>query len=98
VPLTVKPEDLEVSKSGGYQVHQKVFTLPSAEVGSILEYGFDLRYDDDAYTTPRWEVQREYFVHKAHYVFSPFKGFMMGQQNMTSHILVDRNGKSQSLL
>jgi hypothetical protein len=98
VPLTVKPEDLEVSKSGGYQVHQKVFTLPSVEVGSILEYQFDVRYDDGSYTTPRWEVQRDYFVHKAHYVFTPFKGFMKGQQNMTSHILVDEKGNQQSLL
>ena len=98
VPLTMKPEELTVAKSGELQVDQKIFTLPSVEVGSILEFAYDVRYDDAGYTTPRWEIQRRFFVHKAHYAFTPFKGFMKGQQNMTSHVLVDQNGNSQSLL
>ena len=46
-PLTVKPEDLMVSKTGEMQIGKKVFTLPNVEVGSILEYRYDLRYDDN---------------------------------------------------
>ena len=75
IPLSVKPEDLLISKSGGTQIARKVFTLPSAEVGSILEYKYEIRYDDDQFTSPMWEIQRPYFVHKAHYSFTPFKAF-----------------------
>ncbi len=76
IPLTVKPEDLTVSKTGDMQIGKKVFTLPSVEVGSILEYSYDLRYDDDEVSSPQWEIQRPYFVHKAHYSFTPFPSFM----------------------
>jgi hypothetical protein len=38
IPMTVKPTDLVDIKAGGFQVNTMVFTLPSAEVGSILEY------------------------------------------------------------
>src|ERR1035438_1835662 len=38
IPLTAKPSDLVDVKSGTYQVNTMVFTLPSVEVGSILEY------------------------------------------------------------
>ncbi len=76
VALTAKPEDLLAEKSGGMEIGRKVFTLPSVEVGSILEYRFDLRYDDDECSSPIWDIQRSYFVHKAHYSFTPFKAFM----------------------
>src|SRR5208282_3419183 len=76
VPLTVKPEDLMVAKSGEMQIGKKVFTLPSVEVGSILEYRYELHYDDNQFSSPRWEIQRPYFIHAAHYAFTPFKAFM----------------------
>ena len=76
VPLTVKPEDLVVVKSGDYQVERKVFTLPSVEVGSILEYRYDLEYDDNTFSSPTWDIQQPYFVHKAHYSFTPEPSFM----------------------
>ena len=46
------------------------------EVGSILEYHYDCSYDDNEFSSPEWEIQRPYFVHKAHYQFTPFKAFM----------------------
>ena len=76
VPLTVKPEDLMVVKSGDFQVQRRVFTLPSVEVGSILEYRYDLNYDDGIASSPQWDIQRPYFVHKAHYQFTPQRDFM----------------------
>jgi hypothetical protein len=76
VPLTVKPEDLVVVKTGDYQVERKVFTLPSVEVGSILEYRYDLNYDDNTFSSPEWDIQQPYFVHKAHYQFTPEPSFM----------------------
>jgi len=73
IPLDVKPSDLVEHKGTGVQINKMVFTLPSVEVGSILEYRWDLRYDDGTLSSPEWEVQQEYFVRKAHYSFVPFK-------------------------
>jgi transglutaminase-like putative cysteine protease len=84
VPLTIKPEDLLVQKFNEVEVggetyaeqvrkERKIFTLPSVEVGSILEYSYLLRINDpfSYYGSPDWEVQKKYFVHKAHYEFAP---------------------------
>jgi transglutaminase-like putative cysteine protease len=98
IPLTVKPEDLMMSKTatktGEIEIQKKVFTLPSVEVGSILEYRYDLNYDDNTFSSPTWEIQRPYFVHKAHYQFTPFKKFMpTGTPGTdTSMELVDSRG------
>ncbi len=100
VPLTGKPEDLLSAKTGGKQFGRKVFTLPSAEVGSILEYHYDIRYDDDEFNAPQWEIQHPYFVRKAHYQFTPFKAFMPegtpGTQ--TSMQLIDARGRTANSL
>ena len=94
IPLTVKPEDLLSQKSGENQLGRVVFTLPSVEVGSILEYRYDLRYDDNEFSSPLWEIQRPYFVHTAHYSFTPFKTFMPGNSNLASSMyLIDSRGR-----
>ena len=92
IPLVVKPEDLLIAKSGENQIKHRVFNLPSVEVGSILEYRFDLNYDDNLYSSPTWEVQRQYFVHQAHYAFTPYKGFLRGLDNITTNFLEDEHG------
>ena len=84
VPLTVKPEDLLIQKYNEVEVghetyaeqvreQRTVFTLPSVEVGSILEYSYQLRFNAQFYwhLDPDWQVQQKYFVHKAHYLFTP---------------------------
>ncbi|HEY9128143.1 MAG TPA: DUF3857 domain-containing protein [Acidobacteriaceae bacterium] len=73
IPLNVKPEDLVTQKGEGFQFNKKVFTLPSVEVGSILEYSWQLRYDDDIVMRPNWMIQGPYYVRKAHYSFTPVK-------------------------
>ena len=73
IPLTAKPSDLTDLKTKDLQVNTKVFTLPSVEVGSILEYKLEIRYDDNLVSSPEWDVQQPYFVHKAHYEFKPSK-------------------------
>jgi len=99
IPLNVKAEDLMVSKTesktGNTDIQVKVFTLPSVEVGSILEYRYDLNYDDNTFSSPTWKVQRPYFVHKAHYQFTPFKAFMpTGTPGTdTGMFLVDGRGR-----
>ncbi len=76
IPLAVKPETLMSSKIGDQVIARKVFTLPSVTVGSILEYTYQLEYSDDIFTSPFWEIQGKYFVHRAHYEFTPFPEFM----------------------
>lgn len=71
IPLTVKPSDLVDVKNAGFQLNEMVFTLPSVEVGSIIEYRLQERYSDDSVQSPQWEIQQPYFVHKAHYFFLP---------------------------
>jgi hypothetical protein len=73
VPMNVKPEDLVVVKTGEARIEKKVFTLPSVEVGSVLEYEYQLNFKAQSYwhLSPGWEVQQRYFVRKAHYLFTP---------------------------
>jgi hypothetical protein len=99
-PLTIKPEDLMVAKSGEVQIGKKVFTLPNVEVGSILEYRYDLRYDDNEFSSPEWQIQRTYFVHAAHYSFTPFKEFMPDgtPDKGTSMYLTDSRGRTVNTL
>jgi hypothetical protein len=61
-------------KTKQMQINTMVFTLPSVEVGSILEYKLQIRYDDNTVSSRDWDVQQPYFVHKAHYAFLPAKG------------------------
>jgi hypothetical protein len=44
LPLLGRPEDLLIAKSGARQADRNVSNLPSAEVGSILEYCSQIRY------------------------------------------------------
>jgi hypothetical protein len=92
VPLVMKPEDLLTSKTTAGQFGRMVFTLPSVEVGSILEYYYQLHYDGYA-VPPQWQIQKPFFVHKAHYVYTPVKDFMNGSQvARSSTYLVDGRG------
>jgi hypothetical protein len=85
----MKPTDLVEQKGTGFQYNRMVFTLPSVEVGSILEYRWELRYDDATLSSPDWDIQQPYFVRRAHYSFIPFK--YMNQ-------VVDSKGNSSSRL
>jgi hypothetical protein len=98
IPLQGKPEDLLISKNKDRQFGRMVFTLPSVEIGSILEYRYQIRYDDNHYSSPFWELQHPFFVHKEHYGFTPFKAFMNGSQNSTSQSLVDEHGNTVNSL
>lgn len=74
VPLTGSPSDLLKIKNGHTQANEMTFSLPGVEVGSIIEYRYQVRYDRFN-QAPEWQVQQSYFVHKAHYVFTPAEQF-----------------------
>lgn len=88
IPLTTKPTDLMDVKSGVTQMNTMVFTLPSVEVGSILEFRLQLRYDDSMVSSPAWMIQQPYYVRKAHYMFKPAA---------TSYSRYITNGRGQAL-
>ena len=71
IPLTTKPSDLTDIRTKDYRHKTIVFTLPSVEVGSILEYRLQERYSDYWRYPPFWHVQQHYFVHTAHFTFKP---------------------------
>jgi hypothetical protein len=71
IPFTGKPFDKLIQKGQGYKEMAKVFTLPDVEVGSIIEYRYELTYDDNRYISPDWFVQSDLFTRKAHYLWRP---------------------------
>jgi hypothetical protein len=68
IPMSDQPSDLVEFKTKGLQWNTLVFTLPSVEVGSILEYRVKFNYHPFA-PFPTWYVQQDMFVHNAHYSF-----------------------------
>jgi len=71
VPLTAKPADLMDVKAAMFQINTITFSLPSVEVGSILEYRLKISLPSFQVSEPSWSLQQAYFVHKAHYSFHP---------------------------
>ena len=71
IPFTGKPFDKLIEKGQGYKEMAKVFTLPDVEVGSIIEYRYQLRYDDQYYFAPSWFIQSALYTRKAHYLWRP---------------------------
>jgi Domain of Unknown Function with PDB structure (DUF3857) len=63
-----KPSDLVEFKTKDLQYNTLVFTLPSAEVGSILEYRVRFK-DSGPSPCPTWMIQQNMFVHRAHYSY-----------------------------
>jgi hypothetical protein len=86
VALTSKPADLMDFKAKDFQVNTVVFTLPSVDVGSILEYRLKIRSPDNSYSEPTWNIQQPYFVHKAHYSFH--------QYISAGHYIADEHGEA----
>ncbi len=73
ISLNVKPEDLTIRKTKRGRVNRKVFNMPSVEVGSVLEFTFQVRDNLQFYwhLSPDWEVQTQYPIRKAHFLFTP---------------------------
>jgi hypothetical protein len=89
IPFTGKPYSKEIVKAGDIKIMEKVFTMPEVTVGSILEYSYDLQYEDNWVNSPNWDIQQPVFVHHAHYHFIP-TSWSMGQLSSK-----DQFGKSQ---
>jgi Domain of Unknown Function with PDB structure (DUF3857)/Transglutaminase-like superfamily len=73
VPFEGKPFDKTTEKGRGFRYNVKAFTLPDVQVGSIIEYRYSLRYDDNSYYSPEWVVQRNLFQKHVAFKFIPFQ-------------------------
>ena len=71
IPFTGKPYEKLIEENQGYKVKMKVFTLPSVEVGSIIEYRYKIHLDDNYFSSPDWYIQNDLYVRKAHYMWRP---------------------------
>lgn len=96
VPLNAKPADLLRAKEGQAEIHEVVFNLPSVEVGSILEYYYQVHYGQYQASSPAWEVQLKYPVRKLHYIFIPFPDLMTGAPGMINRVMMNYRGEPMS--
>lgn len=71
IPFTGKPYEKTIVQSKQYSYKAKVFTMPDVQVGSIIEYRYKLRYDDDRVLAPHWFIQSKLYLRQGHYRFVP---------------------------
>jgi hypothetical protein len=71
IPFSGKPYQKLIEKTKDAKYMAKVFSLPEVEVGSIIEYRFNQRMDDNWFQAPQWYIQTELFTRKAHYLWRP---------------------------
>ena len=72
VPFEGKPFDKDVHKEHNLRIRVKSFNLPDVQVGSILDYRYDFRYDDHDLFPPTWIVQGDLFEQKVMFKFVPY--------------------------
>lgn len=96
VSLTGSPSDLLKVSQAGDVLNEMTFNMPSVDVGSILEYRYQVRYDRFQ-AAPDWQIQQPYFVHKAHYLFIPAEQFApdrtKGGAGFSTSAMVGSNGE-----
>ena len=81
VPFTGKPYDKLIERGQGQQVKAKVFTLPAVQVGSILEYRYKIRYDDQYLQSPQWYIQSPLYTMAAHYNWKPTSSIVVSSDD-----------------
>jgi hypothetical protein len=71
IPYSGKPYEKTMEKGKDFKYQARVFTLPGVEVGSIIEYRYATRYNDNTFESPDWYIQGDLFVKSAHYKWLP---------------------------
>jgi len=67
VPFAGKTFTKDVYVTNDLKVTETAFAMPQVQVGSIIEYRWELTYGQYSMLPPDWILQRPFFVHKAHY-------------------------------
>ncbi len=77
LPFTGKPYQKLIQKTRNYSF----MALPDVQVGSIIEYRYTLRYNDNILYSPQWYVQSDLWTRKGHYLWTPID--LNGNINVT---------------
>lgn len=73
IPWDGQPVDKVVLRDHGVRAHAKAFTLPSVQVGSILDYRYTFHFPEESRNAPQWMVQTDLFQKKVVFKFVPTK-------------------------
>ncbi len=71
IPFTGKPYLKMMEKGRDFKYQARVFTLPDVEIGSIIEYRYAERINDNIYEAPDWYVQGDLYTKAAHFSWLP---------------------------
>ncbi|HEU5400191.1 MAG TPA: DUF3857 domain-containing protein [Terriglobales bacterium] len=71
IPFEGKPFEKVIVKGKDLRYKVKTFTMPDLQVGSIIEYKYELRYEDGMVFEPHWILQEDLFQKHLHFVFKP---------------------------
>jgi len=91
VPFTVKPFDKTVSRGQGVHENITTFTLPDVQVGSIIDYQYDIRAGILSgmwldFSSPEWIIQENLFQKKVVFKYTPLP------DDRLRHFMLRRNG------
>jgi len=71
VPFTGKVFDSVLEKSQDERKQQKTFSMPEVQVGSIIDYRFDVFWNDNLLPYSDWEVQSKLFIRHESFFMKP---------------------------
>jgi hypothetical protein len=72
IPFEGKPFEKVIAKGKELRYKVKTFTMPDVQVGSIIEYRYELRYGDEMLYAPHWTLQQDMYQQHVHYSFKPW--------------------------
>lgn len=79
VPFTGKGMDKVMEKDKENAFTRRVYSLPAAKVGSILEYRYTIRRDDHWYASPRWQLQGDLYIKNEKFLWKPTDKELLGR-------------------
>ena len=69
--------DEAVVESNGVNLQAKVLALPDVQVGSIIEYRFRYRQNDDLIYNSHWILSQDLFTRDAKFSLNPYRGLAL---------------------
>ncbi len=79
-----KPFDKTIVKGRDRRYNVKAFTLPDVQIGSIIEYRYFYRYNDESLYAPEWIVSTDLFQSRVHFTFRPYMGDVQDRHGVIS--------------
>lgn len=77
VDFTGKPFEKTIIKGRGIKILVKTFTLPEANVGSIVEYKYKVEFEYNL-SSDHWILQHDLYTVKEDFTFKGYQGALLG--------------------